>query len=302
MLSGTLLRPTAADPARANFPGVVFVHGSGPHTREGPISYADAFLNAGVGVLAFDKRGTGQSTGSWTSASLDDLAGDIVAAVDFLRDQAGFDPQRIGLWGVSQGAWIAPMVVANDPDIAFLIMVSGGAVSPLQSELFSYERAFERADLPSKSRAEARALLGRYFAYLSTGADFEGLMNEVERVKELPWYSTLNIHRIIPQSEAGRSKWQWVANWNPLPSIMQVRCPTLLIFGDQDNQQPTEQAVMLWRQGLELAGNSAYEIRVFEGANHGIRMPAPGQSGHHGRGPFADGYLDTITSWLRELD
>ncbi len=293
-LSGALVRPDH----QTNHPGVVFVHGSGPHTREGALTYAKTFTDAGIGVLAFDKRGSGESTGSWTEASLQDLKSDVAAAVAFLRTRPGFDPERIGLWGVSQAGWIIPLVIAEDPKIAFAIVVSGGGASPLQSELYSYDQAFRAAGLAPEFSAEAFAVLGKYFRFLGTGEGRHELLDRIDQTQHQPWTRHANLARITP-SEEFQPQWAWVATFDPLLSIATMNCPVLLIFGDADRQQPTTLALERWRQGLALAGNANVTVRVFAGADHGIRLPAA--SGDHHRGPLASGYLQTISEWLGSL-
>src|SRR5262245_42962218 len=69
------------------FPALVLVPGSGCETRGMLADHADILVSLGVAVLTYDKRGCGQSTGDWTSSSLDDLVSDAVAAVSELRKQ-----------------------------------------------------------------------------------------------------------------------------------------------------------------------------------------------------------------------
>ena len=290
-LAGTLVLPEGDGP----HPVIVFVHGSGPHPRQGPLEYAPVFTDLGYGLLAFDKRGSGESTGSWVTSSLDDLASDVAAAVDWLRGQADVSADRIGLWGISQAGWIIPQVMADDPRIAFAIVVSGGGASPLQSELYSYHRTFEKAGLPASVQADAFATLGDYFWYLATGRDREALVTRLEAAREQPWYEHAPLERILP-SESNRPNWAWVATYDPLPAISRIKAPVLLLFGDQDDQQPTELAVERWRQGLQLAGNTDATIRVFAGADHGLRQTG---TDHH-RGPLVEGYQATVEAWLRE--
>lgn len=104
-LHGTLLRPAE----EGRHPAVVSLHGSGPATRAGARPYAEAFVELGVASLFFDKRGSGSSSGSLLTSSLDDLAGDALAAVRHLKTGEGIDPGRIGLWGVSQAGWVATL-------------------------------------------------------------------------------------------------------------------------------------------------------------------------------------------------
>lgn len=60
-LSGSLVLPDGPGP----HPAVVIVHGSGPLTRRGPRYMAHLFAHRGIPALAYDKRGTGRSTGRW---------------------------------------------------------------------------------------------------------------------------------------------------------------------------------------------------------------------------------------------
>jgi fermentation-respiration switch protein FrsA (DUF1100 family) len=58
-LSGTLMLPGTEGP----YPAIIFVHGSGPETRDNS-RYNATWLNAiGYAALIYDKRGTGKSGG-----------------------------------------------------------------------------------------------------------------------------------------------------------------------------------------------------------------------------------------------
>lgn len=294
-LQGTLVLPAGQEPA----PAVVFLHGSGPMTREGFRPYAEAFARLGVASLAFDKRGTGSSGGSWTTSSLDDLAGDALAAVEYLKAEETVDPARIGFWGVSQAAWVAPRAAARSEDVAFLILISGGGASPRDSELYSYDQAFEEAGLAEAEKVEGFEVLDDYFHYLATGA---GRPELVARLEALEANHDSRLHllaeqlgRVLPSLE-NRPNWSWVATYDPLPDIARVTCPVLLMFGDRDEEQPTELAVERWRAGLEQAGNEDVTIMIFPGAGHGIRMGR--HHGDHQRPPFADGYREAMLGWL----
>src|SRR5439155_3907294 len=71
-LAGTLLLPPGPGP----HPACVVVHGSGGQWRDCVRLIADFLASVGVAALAYDKRGTGASTGDWDRASLPDLAED----------------------------------------------------------------------------------------------------------------------------------------------------------------------------------------------------------------------------------
>lgn len=290
-LRGTLLMPTGQGP----FPAVVFLHGSGPHTREGFRFYAEQFAALGVASLFFDKRGTGASGGSWITASLDDLVGDALAALAYLASVEQVDGSRIGLWGVSQAGWIAPLAASRSNDVAFMMVISGGGASPRESEMHSYRGQFLREAFSQAETDRALDVLDAYFRYLDTGERREALLARLDVLDtdRLRRFAD-QLRRIVPGPD-NRENWRWVATHDPRPSIEALDCPVLLLFGDRDADHPTPIAVERWRGGLAKAGNEHATVVVFPGAGHGIRV----RDGHAGgRAPFADGYLDVQIGWL----
>ena len=131
MIAGTLEKPPSADDRR--LPVVVIISGTGPWTRGGWKRMRASLHAAGLATLVYDKRGLGQSTGTFVD-TIPVMERDVAAAVAFLRTRPDIDPQRIALMGISQGAVAAPLVAAADPAIAAVVILSG-PVGP-RGELF----------------------------------------------------------------------------------------------------------------------------------------------------------------------
>ncbi len=290
-LAGTLVLPEGG----GRHPGIVFLHGSGPSTRAGARPYAEAFARLGFASLIFDKRGSGESGGSWTTASLQDLADDALAAVSLLKARSDVDSTRIGLWGVSQAGWVMTLAAARAGDIGFLIAISGGGATPREEEMYSYRERFAAAGLAPDAREDAERVIGLYFDWLGSGRGRDRVVAAIDSARSRPWYSLAPLDRILP-SEANRPNWSWVANWDPAPSIRKLHMPILLMFGSADREQPTDVAVRKWKEGLRQAGNDSATVMIFPGAGHGIRMGAHREGPR--RAPFADGYLEEQIGWL----
>src|SRR6185436_8443288 len=101
-------------------PAVVLIHGSSTPSRDDFRFYGDLFARRGIAALIYDKR-EGGDLGGASRVDLRDLAGDALAAVDFLKTRNDIDPHHIGLWGHSQGGWVAPIAAAQSSDVAFVI-------------------------------------------------------------------------------------------------------------------------------------------------------------------------------------
>jgi pimeloyl-ACP methyl ester carboxylesterase len=137
VLSGTLTLP----PGPGQHAAVAFVHGSGPTTRAYLPDLQALLVRHGVAVLAYDKRGTGQSGGSFpgespTAAAIGALARDAEAATRFLAAQPEIDRARVGLAGHSQAGWIMPLAASREPAIRFLVVFSGPAVTADENDLY----------------------------------------------------------------------------------------------------------------------------------------------------------------------
>ena len=138
--------------AIAPFPAVVIGHGSGEVRKEACRSLAANLLRRGYGVFCYDKRGVGDSTGTYASVGpinshevLPDLASDMAAGVRFLRARPDVDPTRIGLAGGSQAGWIIPHA-AKLSRAAFMIILVGPTVT-VGEEIY-YSRFAEETTTP----------------------------------------------------------------------------------------------------------------------------------------------------------
>jgi uncharacterized protein len=291
-LAGTLLIP----PGQQRHPAIVFTHGSGPGPRNRLRMFADRFVRDGLVVLFFDKRGSGDSGGSWINASLDDLAADSISAANFLRSRDEVDPQRVGVWGVSQAGWIIPRALALSPNIfQFAIVVTGGGVKPIDVERYDYVDALQHMNVSPEQQRQAMSLVESYFEYLRTGTGLESLSAAIAAARSQPWFPAVDISRVMP-TESARPKWQWVATYEPTQDIQQLRIPILVVIGGKDRPPLSAIAQQQWRSALMRAGNSDATELVFLDAGHGITV---GQS-HSGSTPaYAPGYLELVDAWLK---
>ncbi len=117
-------------------PAAVLVHGSAPTPRANLSFYTDACLRAGLSVLAFDKRGCGESTGEFrpfnvteSESIFAELAQDAANAHKWLRAQEGIDSARVGFVGGSQAGWIMPLASLQATDTAFIVSGAGPPLS-----------------------------------------------------------------------------------------------------------------------------------------------------------------------------
>ncbi|RYF52341.1 MAG: alpha/beta fold hydrolase, partial [Cytophagaceae bacterium] len=121
-LAGTLYLP--AGHGKGPYPLAVMIQGSGPNKRGGFAELIKQLSADGIAALEYDKRGVGQSTGTYEEDP-ERLTADAAAAIATMRHRSDIAGSRIALVGHSGGGVIAPAAAAADPDIAAVVTLAG---------------------------------------------------------------------------------------------------------------------------------------------------------------------------------
>ena len=156
-IAATLTLPPGPGP----FPAVAMVHGSGPHGREEFQVFGAYCALLGIAVLADDKRGIGESRGTYpgeaaTPHSVDVLARDAQAEVRYLARLPQVDATRVGLLGDSQAGWVIALAAARDRAVRWAVPLVGPTVSVDESDGWG-ARAGKGVGAPSGTTAQMLA-------------------------------------------------------------------------------------------------------------------------------------------------
>jgi uncharacterized protein len=166
--AATLTLPAGSGP----FPAVAMVHGSGLSTRSEFDVFTVYLALHGIAVLADDKRGVGESGGTYpgdlaSGATIGILAADAQREVRFLAHVPGVDPARIGLFGDSQAGWIVPRAAAREPAVRWAVLNSGPTTTVGETDYWA-SLAGQSETPPSGTRA---AMLAQVRAAGPSGFD-----------------------------------------------------------------------------------------------------------------------------------
>ncbi|HEY9403073.1 MAG TPA: alpha/beta fold hydrolase [Pyrinomonadaceae bacterium] len=281
-LAGTLYIPSGG----GAHPAIIFIHGSGPDSREQYRFFADLFARKGITALVYDKRGVGASAGDWRRSPFSVLADDALAAVQFLKTHPAIDPRRIGLWGGSEGGIIAPWAASRSPDVAFVIMQSATGVSFAQQNLYQTERQMRALNLPDSEVREALAFQRLKHAYARTGAGWQEYAEALQDSRDEPWASL--------GGPSAPDDWWWLwyrtkMDYEPVPMLEQVRVPVLALWGARDVLVPVAESRSAVEGAFARGGNRNVTYRVFEDADHSMNTESGAQ-------PSPE-YLETMLEW-----
>jgi hypothetical protein len=286
-LPGTLALPAGGGP----FPGLVLVHGSGPHDRDETIGpnrpfrdLAWGLASRGIGVLRYDKRTLVHAAGLMEARDRltleEETIADALTASRALRETAGIDGKRLYVLGHSLGGAALPRIASRDPRIAGLVMMAAPS-RPLEDVLL---------DQMSYLFALDGAISGEETARL------EEIKRQVARVKRADLAEAAEPGD-LPLG-LGRSYWLDLRRHGSPEAAASIRRPILVLQGGRD-YQVTATDLDGWRRAL--SGRSDVEFRLYPGLNHlfmegtGPGTPAEFDSPGH----VAAAVIEDVAAWIK---
>lgn len=123
---GVSLAGTWYEPGARQAPAVILVHML-HRTRRDWDEVATRLASEGIGALAIDLRGHGESSGGIEEGDAADysaLVRDVAAARRYLASRGDVQPSHLGIAGASIGANLAVLEASGDPSIASLALLS----------------------------------------------------------------------------------------------------------------------------------------------------------------------------------
>ena len=275
----------AASYSPAGPTALVALHGAGEGTRDSPsLRHLHELLPShGIGVVTFDRRGEGESTGDATRGRFDLQADDALAVL------RAIGAERSGLFGYSQGGWIAPLAAARSDDVAFLVLVASIGVTPSEQMMVAVERQLRLAGYGDDVVDRALDLRRRFEHWIHAVAPEpdEQLADDLLAAVDEPWAGQLWLPPSLLDEEGVRL-WIEEMDYDPRPTFEQVRVPTLSFYGELDSWAPVEASVKAWRD----ARGDGVELVVIPGAEHDLTVPD---------GSVAPEYDRRLVEWLTAL-
>ena len=278
-LAGNLTLPRA--PGR--HPAVILIHGAGGTIPTRDFGYwSTYFAGHGIAVLAFDKRGGGASTGNANTATYEDLADDVLAGLSMLQKREDIDSRCIGLYGMSNGGYIAPLAAErSNGRVAFVAVRAGSARVVGRNIAYEVGNDFRSQGFTEAEVQKGVAIRQRVTDFVIshphlTTESWDSLKKEVAAVsgeRWYPWSRVLWVPRINPNDSGAvayvdmlRSSWEY----DPIPHWKNVKAPVYVMLGELDRSVPSAETATRLRAVFAEAGLTDATVRLFKGANHGL--------------------------------
>ena len=304
-LNGRLVLPKG----EGKVPLVVIGHGSEDTSAVLLSAEQRLYPSQGVGAFVFDKRGTGQSAGTY-SQDFDLLARDVAAAVVEARRLAGPRAGRVGVEGGSQGGWIMPLAATKTP-VDFVLVDYGLTISPWDENV-----AETVQDLEAKGWGKADVAKGREMAAAASDLvaskfaeqDIAAWNALRAKYQAEPWYKDLEgefTGLFAPHAGEGVKAYAetvslFKANttWkhDSLAVLRRLDTPLLWIVAGADTVAPPEQTEA--DLSRLMAEKRDIRVIVFPDTEHGIREFVV-ENGERQGTRQAEGYTAVRLDWIR---
>lgn len=324
LLAGTLTLPIGV---RGDVPAVILITGSGAQNRDEELLghrpfkvTAEHLSSQGYAVLRCDDRGVGGSTGNMAKATTFDFVSDVEQQIGYLQQQKdlGIDPDRIFLFGHSEGAAVAAIVAAKNVHtqhpVAGVMMLGGAAVDGKTLLLQQNEIIFRQRGVSDSLVGRRLTCMRDLFATLDTLSFHEG----TDSVKTV----NLAFRPLFKKHGEGLTKEQkqmcgltsgecygwaltvatpWMRtflNLNPAEYIAKMRCPLLAIGGEKDCQVPPGNLELI--ENLCKKYDVPCTIKLMQGVNHLGQECVTGAVDEYaglGQAPAQD-VLNALVQWL----
>lgn len=206
---------------------VVFMHGAGTKDRDGFVEQAELLASAGIVTVVPDKR---MDTYSTAHRDYYQMGVDYGRSVTLAAALPGVT--TVGIYAESEGAFSAPMLANEHPDVEFVVLVSPPVVPARQQATFATDNYLRNVGVPS------------------------ALYRTIPRI----------FGATIPFG------WLEYADFDVTPHQQRMVQPTLLAYGTDDESMPLVQGTEQLRDDLAVAGNHHLTVRYYAGANHGIKL------------------------------
>jgi len=329
-LSGIISRPSHVTAESI----VIIVHGygrtnvvQGDHYR----TLRSQLTAQGIAVVVWDKPGCGDSEGEFDiNQPVASSADEVLAAIKQLKHDQESGSDQIGLWGVSRAGWIAPLAISQDPSIQFWISISGteahenwGYLLRSTLEIAGYSK--EQTDRVYQAWVDKNKVYwtgGDYATYLAASQPFW----QDQLVQKLTGQAYNKLEPGTLAYAAGQRQYlenqsKWMASgssFNPKngleivikdfePMLQAVSSPVLAIFGENDRQVDWRITKQLYEKTIGKNVGEDLVIKVFEGADHNLRLSPTGnfletQQENYGQYPLVEGFYELMIDWLCSKD
>lgn len=273
------------------FPALLLLSGSGQQNRDEELFghkpfavVADYLTKAGYIVMRVDDRGMGQTTGIRPDVTTADFVKDAAFGIEYLKTRREVNPDKIGLYGHSEGGMIAEILAAQRKDIDFIVLMAGPGIANARLMEEQNNALFEKSGFSKEMIDEYGKLYRSVVEATISSKDSMEFQKAVEKAVA-DWRkktdarivaSTTGITDAATEQKVVRSfvdgfnkPWiRYFLSYDPKYDLQKTKAKILALNGDKDIQVISSSNLAGMKETLKKGKTKSYEIKELPGLNH----------------------------------
>jgi alpha/beta superfamily hydrolase len=312
-LAGTLTIPLTKEKHAA----VVLVSGSGPNDRDSaflehkPFAIiADHLAKKGIIALRFDKRGVGESTGDYNTATTEDFVGDVSSAIEYLQSLEDVNTSKIGLIGHSEGGLYTSMAASRTEDLAFIVLLAGLAASGTKNASAVFTLLVNEDNGDKQNFDDDKKIFDRFFGLVRQESLTQEEKEESIKIAKRMFprineetKAVLGFGQLTPEIFVSIFSIPWMhayLNSSSVSYLRKAKCPVLAIYGEKDVQVPAKENIEAINNIIGEGENTDYTIIEIPNVNHLFQYCETGYPSEYGisKQSMVAEVLNIISDWI----
>ncbi|WP_207694587.1 hypothetical protein DOK67_0000364 [Enterococcus sp. DIV0212c] len=239
-------------------PGLMlFIHGDGPTNKNSDEGYYPAWetlAKENYISISWDKAGVGGSTGNWLEQDMVDRKKEAEKVLEWALAKFDIDPNKVGVWGASQGGWVITKLLNENKDVKFAIGVAP-AVNWMRQGRFNTISDMEYEGYSQKQINEKLLIEIQVNEYLKEN-DYQGYIDSK-----------------LEKDVLAKDRWEFIhknMNLDNTSELEQISKPYYLLIGDHDINVDTKETEKIYRDHVSRDYLTVYPI---SNATHRMLKP-----------------------------
>ena len=150
------------------------------------------------------------------------------------------------------------------PDLAFLISVSGAGVPAAETTIDHARNEMAAGRMPRQMVEQLARLMSLHYEFARTGQGWDEYLALRKKLGAQRSPDTFPDSPDHPYWRTIRSTYFY----DPVPTLRELRVPTLAIFGELDNNILPEKNKSACEQALKAGGNRDFTFHILPSGNH----------------------------------
>ena len=211
-----------------------------------------------------------------------------------IAEHPSIDATKIGLWGISQAGWVMPKAMEVTDDVAFMVVVGGGAEDGIEQTAYQVGQQV----ICNDGTPEQADLVDSYWSQQAKATSYDEYAEAMKYLVDVPELRYTYSLEITEEEKWKPKPPDIEAFFDPMDVIEKTNIPILVFYGELDKNIDPFQGAEAYETALQKAGNQDYSVEVIPGVGHVLMPVKTGCMSEPNTGGYSPQYLELMEEWI----